>query len=57
MNLSLPKLHRLHQIKKNGFPQLEGGGGTVAGKGKGIFTGGFEISGGTKVEIIRPAKS
>lgn len=42
--------------QKIGFPQLESGGGTVAGKGKGIFTGGYEIPAGTKVEIVRPPK-
>lgn len=40
--------------QKVGFPQLETGGGTVVGKGKGIFTKGFEIPAGTKVEVIRP---
>ena len=42
--------------QKVGFPQLEAGGGTVVGNGKGIFTGGFEVPAGTKVEIIRPPK-
>lgn len=29
-------------------------GGTVVGKGKGIFTGGYQIPEGTEVKIIRP---
>lgn len=37
-----------------GFPELESSGGMVVGKGKGIFTGGYEILPGTKVEIVRP---
>jgi cell division protein ZapA (FtsZ GTPase activity inhibitor) len=46
----------LTKNQKIGFPQLESGGGTVVGKGKGIFTGGYEIPAGTKVEIVRPPK-
>jgi len=46
----------LTKNQKIGFPQLESDGGTVVGKGKGIFTGGYEIPAGTKVEIIRPFK-
>ncbi|MDD5936938.1 MAG: hypothetical protein PUC65_15480 [Clostridiales bacterium] len=38
-----------------GFPDLEIGGGTVVGKGKGVFTGGYTIPAGTKVEIVRLA--
>ena len=40
-----------NQIK--GFPELQKSGGVVVGKGKGIFTGGYQIP-PTKVEIIRP---
>ena len=40
--------------QKIGFPELETGGGTVVGKGKGTFTGGYNIPAGTKVEIVRP---
>ncbi len=36
------------------FPELYSGGGTVVGKGKGIFTGGYQIPSGTEVKIIRP---
>lgn len=46
----------LTKNQKVGFPQLELGGGTVVGKGKGVFTEGYEIPAGTKVEIIRPPK-
>lgn len=45
---------RLTPNQEKGFPQLEQGGGVVVGQGKGIFTGGYEIPPGTKVEIIRP---
>jgi hypothetical protein len=40
--------------QKIGFPELETGGGTVVGNGKGTFTGGYNIPAGTKVEIVRP---
>ena len=42
-----------NQIK--GFPELQKSGGVVVGKGKGIFTGGYQVP-PTKVEIIRPNK-
>ncbi|EUJ44899.1 T7SS effector LXG polymorphic toxin [Listeria riparia] len=42
--------------QKVGFGQLQDSGGVVVGKGKGIFTGGFEIPAGTKVDIVRPPK-
>ena len=32
----------------------KGSNGTVVGKGKGIFKGGFEIPPGTNIEVIRP---
>lgn len=36
------------------FPEIMESGGDVVGKGKGIFSGGFQIPAGTKVKIIRP---
>jgi hypothetical protein len=39
--------------QKIAFPELYSGGGTVVGKGKGIFTGGYQIPSGTEVKIIR----
>lgn len=36
------------------FPEIFESGGTVVGKGKGIFTGGYKIPAGTKVKIICP---
>ena len=36
------------------FPEIFERGGTVVGRGKGIFTGGYQISPGTEVKIIRP---
>jgi len=46
----------LTKNQKVGFPQLESGGETVVGKGKGIFKGGYRIPKGTKVEIVRLPK-
>ena len=40
--------------QKIAFPELYGSGGTVVGKGKGVFTGGYQIPPGTEVKIIRP---
>ena len=40
--------------QKIAFPELFSGGGTVVGKGKGIFTGGYQIPSGTEVKVIRP---
>ena len=40
--------------QKIAFPQIMEEGGTVVGKGKGIFTGGYQIPAGTEVKIIRP---
>ena len=37
------------------FPYFEQVGGTIAGEGKGIFKGGFEIPPGTPIEVIRPS--
>jgi hypothetical protein len=36
------------------FPELLKGGGTIVGKGKGIFTNGYQIPSGTEVKVIRP---
>ena len=44
----------LTQNQKRAFPELTENGGGVVGKGKGIFTGGYQIPEGTKVKIIRP---
>ena len=35
------------------FPEIEKSGGVVMGKGKGIFSGGYQIPLGTKVTIVR----
>ena len=40
--------------QKIAFPELFESGATVVGKGKGIFSGGYQIPPGTKVTIIRP---
>ena len=40
--------------QKIAFPEISESGATVVGKGKGIFTGGYQIPPGTKVTIIRP---
>lgn len=40
--------------QKIAFPEIYEGGATVVGKGKGIFSGGYQIPPGTKVTIIRP---
>ena len=40
--------------QKIAFPEIFESGATVVGKGKGIFTGGYQIPSGTKVTIIRP---
>ncbi|WP_117407203.1 toxin, partial [Ruminiclostridium josui] len=40
--------------QKIAFPELFSSGGTVVGKGKGIFTGGYQIPSGTEVKIVRP---
>ncbi|WP_423230880.1 polymorphic toxin-type HINT domain-containing protein [Acetivibrio saccincola] len=44
----------LTQNQKIGFPELFSGGGTVVGKEKGMFTGGYQISPGIEVIIVRP---
>jgi len=44
----------LTKNQTKGFPELQSGGGTVIGKGKGIFIGGTPPIPPTKVEIIRP---
>ena len=36
------------------LPGISRSGATVVGKGKGIFSGGYQIPPGTKVTIIRP---
>ena len=36
------------------FPEIFENGATVVGKGKGLFSGGFQIPKGTVVKIIRP---
>lgn len=36
------------------FKDFLSSGGTVVGKGKGIFTNGYQIPVGLKVEVIRP---
>ena len=36
------------------FPEIFENGGTVVGKGKGIFKGGYQIPSGTEISIIRP---
>ena len=40
--------------QKISFPEIFESGATVVGKGKGIFSGGYQIPSGTKVTIIRP---
>ena len=40
--------------QKIAFPEIFDSGATVVGKGKGIFSGGYQIPPGTKVTIIRP---
>ena len=40
--------------QKIAFPEIFESGGTVVGKGKGVFTGGYNIPKGTRVRIIRP---
>ena len=40
--------------QKIAFPEIFESGATVVGKGKGIFSGGYQIPSGTKVTIIRP---
>ena len=40
--------------QKIAFPEIFESGATVVGKGKGIFTGGYQIPSDTKVTIIRP---
>ena len=45
---------RLTSNQKKGFPQILEKGGTVVGKGKGIYSRGFRIPAGTQIEIIRP---
>lgn len=44
----------LTKNQKIAFPEIFGNGGTVTGKGKGIFTGGYQIPAGTEIKIIRP---
>ena len=40
--------------QKIAFPEIFESGATVVGKGKGIFSGGYQIPPGTNVTIIRP---
>ena len=40
--------------QKHAFEEIFSSGGTVVGKGKGIFTNGYQIPVGLDVEIIRP---
>lgn len=40
--------------QKTAFPEIFNEGGVVVGAGKGIFTDGYEIEGGTNITIIRP---
>ena len=40
--------------QKIAFPEIFESGATVVGRGKGIFSGGYQIPPGTKVKIIRP---
>jgi len=44
----------LTKNQKLAFPEITESGATVVGKGKGIFTGGYQIPAGTKVKIVRP---
>jgi len=44
----------LTKNQKIAFPEIFSNGGTVTGKGKGIFTGGYQIPAGTEIKIIRP---
>ncbi len=44
----------LTKNQKIAFPEIFNSGGTVVGKGKGVFTGGYKISVGTETKIIRP---
>lgn len=44
----------LTKNQKIAFPEIFESGGTVVGKGKGVFTGGYNIPKGTRVRIIRP---
>ena len=39
--------------QKIAFPEIFESGATVVGKGKGIFSGGYQIPPGTKVTIIK----
>ena len=40
--------------QKIAFPEIYESGGVVVGKGKGIFTGGYQIPAGTQVNVVRP---
>lgn len=40
--------------QKHAFPEIFSSGGTVVGKGEGIFTNGYQIPVGIKVKVIRP---
>ncbi len=42
------------EIKTIAFPEISESGGTIVGEGKGIFTDGYKIPGGTEVKIICP---
>ena len=44
----------LTKNQKIAFEEIPDKGGTVVGKGKGIFTGGYRVPAGTRIEIIRP---
>ena len=52
--MNLNHLWPLTNNQKIAFPEIFESGATVVGKGKGIFTGGYQIPSGTKVTIIRP---
>ncbi|AJG59558.1 hypothetical protein AW22_2441 [Bacillus cereus D17] len=40
--------------QEKGFPELKNSGGKVVGEGKGDFSGGYEVSSGTRPQIVRP---
>ncbi|MFA0814299.1 MAG: hypothetical protein ACC608_00755 [Anaerofustis sp.] len=44
----------LTKNQKIAFPEIYNSGGVVVGKGKGMFTEGYKIPAGIKIEIIRP---
>ena len=44
----------LTKNQKIAFPEIEESGGVVVGKGKGVFTNGYNVPKGTVVNIVRP---